>query len=334
MTPTAQLTSTRPSFFEVYAAQHLNTALRPAIRFIIDIISLRHPLLRPLSNWADESFTLLLLLIETAQLSQHSSLLSESFYALRRTASPTLSSSPANSILTPPQIALALFLDVVCPHINAKLDAVHSTATGGAAADLFDSNSINAPSIPPEFSGSFPAPNSGTSVNTSSPARVHIPHWVSLLQRLLSSPKQALAAAKALYTYMRTARFRALLLRYYPAVKSLIEACNMLLGMLYLYGYTPYFSLSLLIQRLALRRDSQLDFLRVAISNKLYTPSRLHGLKVATLRLLSLLKTGFLASIFAFRFLQYYYSAEVCNLLHAHFPFPFTFNSVNRSLSL
>lgn len=304
--------SNRPSFFEIYAAQHLNSALRPALRYLLDVLAIRHPRLRPISNWFDECFTSLLVFIDSAQLSQQSALLSESFYGLRRTSSTKFSPSPSLSILSRSQLVLAIFLDAICPYLNSKIEAYHSAVTGGAAAALFQPS----PGLQPAISFSNPNPFSPSGLVESSSARRN-PHqtqsssWASILLQFFSSPRRALSMARALVRYTRSAQFRTYLVRRYSVAKALFDACNTLLNLLYLYGYSRYFCISLLLQRLVLRRDSQLDVLQFTIRDKLILDGGPFSFGRTVQRVLTLLKTGLLASIFAFRFLQFYYAAEV-----------------------
>lgn len=304
--------SNRPSFFEIYAAQHLNTALRPALRYLLDVLAIRHPRLRPVSNWFDECFTALLVFIDSAQLSQQSALLSESFYGLRRTSSTKFSPSPSLSILSRSQLALAIFLDVICPYLNSKIEAYHSAITGGAAAALFQPSPGLQPAIsfsnPNLFSPSAPV---GSSIAHRNSHQTRPSSWASLLLQFFSSPRRALSMARALVRYTRSVQFRTLLVQRYSVAKALFDACNTLLNLLYLYGYSQYFCISLLLQRLVLRRDSQLDILQFTLRDKLSIDGGPFSFGRTVQRVLTLLKTGLLASIFAFRFLQFYYAAEV-----------------------
>lgn len=304
--------SNRPSFFEIYATQHLNSALRPALRYLLDVLAIRHPRLRPVSNWFEECFTALLLFVDSAQLSQQSALLSESFYGLRRTSSPTFSASPSLSILSRSQLALAIFLDVMCPYLRSKIEAYHSAVTGGAAAALFQSSSALQPAISFSEQNSFPfsAPVEN-SPSHQIPHQTRFSSWISLLFQLFSSPARAIAMAGAFSRYLRSTQFRTMLVQRYPLAKSLFDMCNTLLNLLYLYGYSRYFCVSLLLQRLVLRRDSQLDILQFTLKDKLSIDGGTLGFGRTVQRVLTLLKTGLLASIFAFRFLQFYYAAEV-----------------------
>ncbi|CAM9976113.1 unnamed protein product [Ectocarpus sp. 8 AP-2014] len=76
--------SSLPSFFEMFMTQQVEQSLKPAARHAHSALALRWPSLHRLSPWFDEAFLGLSLLVEAKFLSNHSSLLSESFYGLRR----------------------------------------------------------------------------------------------------------------------------------------------------------------------------------------------------------------------------------------------------------
>lgn len=247
----------RPSFFEVYASQNLNSAILPAVRFVVEVLSLRNTRLRPLLTWIDEVFTGVLLAVEAAQLHHHSALVSESLYALRR-------SSPRGRPLPRLRVLASLLLDVVVPYLKAKLDQYHSSSTAGAAADLFVRDE---------------APPTDTQPR---------PIRTSLMSTI-----------------------RTQFLRNYPLIFSSVTLTNTLFNVLYLYGYSDYFSLSLALQRLVLRRDITLESLQISdFMNSVSSPSSL-SLRASVRFVLRLLKTSFIASILAFRFLQFFYAAEV-----------------------
>lgn len=281
--------SGRPSFFEVYAAQHLNGTLRPAVRFALDVLAVRHRRLRFFANWSDELFSLIMLLLESVQLRRYSCLLSESFFGLRRTSSLNFAPvSPQRERLSRIQIGLALLFDVVFSYARAKADASHSSLTGGAAAPLFEDDQMSINHEPHAVRDSFSVPRR------------------QALVRLIRS------------TFTRIRRLRredivSSFVKLYPKLRSTVDGCNILLNLLYLYGHSRFFSLSLLLQRLCLRRGSHQDVMNLTLSNRLRRPSfRSDTLTALADGFLNILRTTFIASIFAFRFLQYYYATEVC----------------------
>lgn len=310
--------STRPSFFEVYAAQHLSAALRPAVRFVFDVFSVRNPRLIPLATHSDEIFTALLLVLETSQLRRDSALLAESFYSLRRTVFASFHAQAAEQPLATRHVVLSLVFSVLIPHIAVKCQQWYSDQTGGAAAAFFPDG---IPQVPAESLAVHPSLQLSTANVTPNPqtqSRLN-----RLLIRLFQSPKRLMNLFNALRHYTTTPAFRSLAMKWYPRVCAFFETINMLFNVAYMYGHTRYFSLSLALQGLVLRRSGPIDLLHLTTS-KMYSATQYSSplyrfLSAASERLLMLLKSGFIASIFAFRFLQYYYAAEVCYAKHIYF---------------
>lgn len=309
----------RPSFFEVYAASHLSSALRPALRYVLEILSVRQPALVSFAARSDDIFTALLLVFETSQLHKESALLAESFYSLRRATSVSLKEPTASrSSLSAQQIITSIVFSVVAPHVKTLLDNWYSNATGGAAAELFTEG------LPP---GMMISSSEGTNFDNESQSsltevRSRASHLPRLLVKVLTEMKQVL---RALWRIMTGPTNRRLALKWYPRLSALLEGVDLLFNLLYLFGRTKYFSLSLAAQGLVLRRASTAELLRSASrSTSFFPPGERHVdlarvVSAASERLLSVFKTSFFAGIFLFRFLQYYYAAEVrqslwCNL--------------------
>lgn len=297
----------RPGFFEVYAANHLSSALRPALRFALEVLSVRHPFLIRIANRSDEIFTALLLLLETSQLQKESALLAESFYSLRRSTNRNF--RPNNPFEVPLQrkhTVLSILFGVVLPYAKAKLDAWHSDATGGAAASLFVSNAgeranpIIIHRIRPPIS------NLRESGRSSSRASVDF-NPVRYFARFMRSIKE----------YLSSERFRTLVLRWYPRVSTCCESTNLIFHILYLFGRTRFFSLALVLQGLVLRRTSPVEELRSMSRKTSFFTEGSRRIQLSQFisalseRIITVFRTSFFLGIFAFRFLQYYYAAEV-----------------------
>ncbi|XP_002521990.2 peroxisome biogenesis protein 12 [Ricinus communis] len=75
---------TRPTFFEMAAAQQLPTSLRAALTYSIGVLALRRPLLHKVLDYEDEFFALFMLVLETHSLRTTDASFSESLYGLRR----------------------------------------------------------------------------------------------------------------------------------------------------------------------------------------------------------------------------------------------------------
>ncbi|KAJ6951616.1 peroxisome assembly protein 12 [Populus alba x Populus x berolinensis] len=75
---------TRPTFFEMAAAQQLPASLRAALTYSIGVLALRRPFLHKVLDHEDEFFSLLMLVLETHSLRTTDASFSESLYGLRR----------------------------------------------------------------------------------------------------------------------------------------------------------------------------------------------------------------------------------------------------------
>lgn len=298
----------RPGFFEVYAANHLSTALRPALRFALDVLSVRHPFLIRIAARSDEIFTAVLLLLETSQLRKESALLAESFYSLRR--SKNLSFRPNELIETPlqgKQVFLSILFGVILPHTKTKLDSWYSDATGGAAAALFVSDE-------PQVSHSVTTSQDSRQMSDNSSAvRLHLD------SSLVFNPVRTFARLiRAMKHFLSSPAFLRMVLRWYPRISTCCEGTNLLFNILYLFRHTRYFTLALALQGLVLRRATPTETMK---SSSRSTPFFTEGnrsfnltqvLSATSERVLAVFKMSFFMGIFAFRFLQYYYAAEVC----------------------
>eukprot|EP00177_Eucheuma_denticulatum_P000741 GFKZ01001327.1.p1 GENE.GFKZ01001327.1~~GFKZ01001327.1.p1 ORF type:complete len:398 (+),score=29.15 GFKZ01001327.1:211-1404(+) len=299
----------KPSFFEAYASAHLSSALRPAFRFVLEVLSVRHPALIRISARADDIFTGLLLVLETSQLRTDAALLAESFYSLRRTAATSVKKHGSTpEPLSGRQILLSVAMAVLVPHFRATLDTWHSSATGGAAAELF------AEGYAPGLAAAARAtdePHVAEQTARSCPS--HMIRISDVFGIVLSEMKRLLRALRRVFS---SPSARVLALTWYPRVSALFESTDLAFNLLYLFGHTRFFSLSLAIQRLILRRSNASEMMQSSKGNTSFFPpgeSRIDLPRIVAAtseRVLMVCKASFFAGIFAFRFLQYYYAAE------------------------
>ncbi|CAI9759866.1 unnamed protein product [Fraxinus pennsylvanica] len=75
---------TRPTFFEMSAAQQLPSSLRAALTYSLGVLALRRPFIHKILDYEDEFFALLMLLLETHSLRTTDASFAESLYGLRR----------------------------------------------------------------------------------------------------------------------------------------------------------------------------------------------------------------------------------------------------------
>ncbi|KAF2069560.1 hypothetical protein CYY_009116 [Polysphondylium violaceum] len=74
----------RPSFFEMFAQFQMMPSFKPALKYIFNVLSQRHPKLRYVVKYYDEAFYSMLLLLEYHYLKYYESSFSENFYNLKR----------------------------------------------------------------------------------------------------------------------------------------------------------------------------------------------------------------------------------------------------------
>lgn len=314
--------SARPSFFEVYAAEQLNSTLRPAFRYVLEVLSLRNPSLVKLASWSDEIFSGLLLVLESSQLRRDSALLSESFYSLRRSTRKSFESKTIDLPLSTHHVLGSILYAIIIPHIRTKLDAWYATRTGGAAAAMLqDTQNTRHPTYSSQVS-------STSSQNRSRPRALRLALDTPILSKkrlrtavliLIRLPQIATSLCRRLVRYLKSEAFSRLLMFYYPMIRAVTDGINMMFGVLYLYGHSRYYNLSLALQGLILRRVNDTDLLDFSsiLSNSSSDASNNASDLITNIlgRIVSVLRIAFFTSIFGFRFLQYYYAAEVCQSL-------------------
>lgn len=267
----------RPHFFELYASERLTSTLRPALRYALELLSVRHPSLLPYASCSDLIFTSLALILDATHLSVHSGTISESFYGLRRARSFSPSAAPP---LRQRSIAAALALSVLLDHAKLKLDAAYTARSSGSAAAR---RPLPAASASAESAGAVAAAR-----------RVRSLSDLAAVIRLLAARW----------------RLRELFVKFYPAFNALYEGSGLLFNIAYLLAGTRYFSPSLMLQGLVIRRLTARELAdadRPAAARGAVRPGPLAaGVGVA----LAGAKHLFVTGVFAFRFLEYYIAAE------------------------
>ncbi|CAM8979714.1 unnamed protein product [Rhodiola kirilowii] len=128
---------TRPTFFEMAAAQQLPASLRAALTYSIGVLALRRPLLHKVLDYEDEFFALLMLVLETHSLRTTDASFAESLYGLRRRGvkfklkkDTNIVSEPNDAIqlsgLRRRQKVLSVAFLVVLPYFKSKLHSVYN----------------------------------------------------------------------------------------------------------------------------------------------------------------------------------------------------------------
>lgn len=301
----------RPSFFENYAAANLTSSLRPAFRYVFDVLSARHPRLISIALHSDDIFTAILFILETSQLQTDSALLSESFYALRRSSTTSFTRSEISSNgLSRKQVLMSVITNVLLPHLKTITDRWYEENTAGAAAELFVDGWTpqNIAQHANERNTVQPSTNSSHDSNPTI-----LSHIRKVLIKYIQTMRRFFRQVHSLCTGPKARRFA---LKWYPRLAFGLEATDVLFNLLYLFEHTPYFSVALAVQGLVLRRANGIEMRHARRGTNSMLPSRLRHVKLLRFlssifeRVLTGLKLGFFGAILFFRFLQYYYTAE------------------------
>ncbi|KAJ8452424.1 hypothetical protein Cgig2_000013 [Carnegiea gigantea] len=127
---------TRPTFFEMAAAQQLPASLRAAITYSLGVMALRRPILHKVLDYEDEFFALLMLVLEAHSMRTTDASFSESLYGLRRRAVKTRLKKDAlhgnttdgiqHSGLEKHQKVLSVVFLVVLPYFKSKLHSIYT----------------------------------------------------------------------------------------------------------------------------------------------------------------------------------------------------------------
>lgn len=307
--------STRPSFFEAYATEQLSKSLRPAFRYVLEVLSIRNPRLLRLSVWADEIFCALLIILESSQLKRDAALLSESFYSLRRSTKLSFQSEFMDKPLSRNHIMTSIIFSVLIPHVRAKLDDWYRARTGGAAAAILG-ELRGSESVQMQRGSRLATRAVSRRARTGYEQRTRITRFAAaLLSRLSFSPRAIVRFVRFALDYVKSEQFQQRFAAYYPKLVAMADGLNMVFNILYLYGNCKYYSVSLAMQGLILRRVSTTDLLQLRSvfdgSSRDDTGGVSVFLSSMSRKLLGVLRVAFFGCIFSFRFIQYYYAAEV-----------------------
>ncbi|KAE8684218.1 Peroxisome bioproteinsis protein 12 [Hibiscus syriacus] len=127
---------TRPTFFEMAAAQQLPASLRAALTYSIGVLALRRPILHKVLDYEDEFYALLMLVLETHSLRTTDASFAESLYGLRRRAAKIkikqadirskTSDGIQHSSLEKRQRVLSVVFLVVLPYLKLKLHSIYN----------------------------------------------------------------------------------------------------------------------------------------------------------------------------------------------------------------
>uniref|UniRef100_A0A1D1YUU7 Peroxisome biogenesis protein 12 n=1 Tax=Anthurium amnicola TaxID=1678845 RepID=A0A1D1YUU7_9ARAE len=125
----------RPTFFEMAAAQQLPDSLRAALAYSLGVFALRRPFVHKILDYEDEFFGLLMLVLETHSLRTTDASFSESLYGLRRRTVNIASSKDKQKMdskqlqlpgLRKRQKVLSVAFLVVLPYLKSKLQSIYN----------------------------------------------------------------------------------------------------------------------------------------------------------------------------------------------------------------
>lgn len=270
----------RPTFFELYAAEQLSGALQPALRFTLEVLSVRHPALTRLAEHADEAFAAISLAFELTSLRRDSATLAEAFCSLRR--APTFKGAASRAPLRPRHVLTSIIWSVLLPYIRRKMEDRYMAERARA--------------------------------RSSAPQRPRLQRRVSFREDG-NALSRTTRAYNALYPRLLRAHDIAcrLLVRLYPAFNAAADGAQLLGKLLYLLESSHYFTPALAAQGLVLRRLSAAELHGLAGPSSGASRSVLQRIMGAGDTAVTAVKYAIFAALVAFRFLEYYHAAEVCS---------------------
>ncbi|CAL5210329.1 unnamed protein product [Lathyrus oleraceus] len=286
----------RPTFFEMAAADQLPRSLRAALTYSIGVLALRTPFLHKLLDYEDESFSLLMLVLEAHSLRTTDASFSESLYGLRRRPvniklnnDSDAAATTTTSQLRRRQKLVSLVFLVVLPYLKSKLHSIY---------------------------------------NKEREARIQASLWgdenesYDFEQNSLVSTSTL--DARASVTTRITKRFQKIVGICYPLLHAGTEGFQFAYQMLYLLDATGYYSLALHALGIHVCRasgqelmdaSSRISKIRSRERERLRGPQWVKTLQGAllscTYTVLDYAQTGLIAAVFFFKMMEWWYqSAE------------------------
>lgn len=289
----------RPTFFEMAAAQQLPASLRAALLYSLGVLAQRRPILHKVLDHSDEAFGLLMLVLEAHSLRTTDASFAESLYGLRRRP-VGISLNPKNQdtekvFLTRRQRILSLLFLVGLPYLKSKIQAVYDAQRGSMLhAVLWGRGDVDQVD-----GGTFGMEMETTEI-------VSVSEENGSLGR---SFRQNLKAA---------------LVKIYPWIHATHEGLSFAYQLLYLLDATSFYTPALQIMGLQVCRasgqelmdaSSQISERRNREFERLRGPRLAQALQRVALKTiyntLDFAQTGLIASVFLFKMMEWWYqSAE------------------------
>ncbi|XP_013584590.1 PREDICTED: peroxisome biogenesis protein 12 [Brassica oleracea var. oleracea] len=117
---------TRPTFFEMAAAQQLPSSLRAALTYSLGVFALRRSFLHRILDYEDEFFAALMLVLEGHSLRTTDASFAESLYGLKRKSVRLRLRLSKGSGLEKRQRILSVVFLVVLPYFKSKLHGIYN----------------------------------------------------------------------------------------------------------------------------------------------------------------------------------------------------------------
>lgn len=274
----------RPTYFEMAAAQQLPASLRAAVLYALGVLAQRRPILHRVLDHSDEALALLMLVLEAHSLRSTDASFAESLYGLRRRPVKVATQGPGKVLLTRRQRGLSLLFLVGLPYLKSKIQAVyeahrgrmlHSALWARQGPDMGDGDMMG-----DETASTFPEQESRS--------------WMHKL--------------------------RAALIRIYPWIHATHEGLSFAYQLLYLLDATGFYTPALQIMGLQVCRasgqelmdaTSRIEERRNREFERLRGPPLVQAFQRAALRTvyntLDYAQTGLIASVFLFKMMEWWY---------------------------
>ncbi|KAK9463890.1 Pex12 amino terminal region-domain-containing protein [Lipomyces oligophaga] len=286
----------RPSLFELVSASQLDALLGPSLRYVLARLASRYPryLLRLVLNF-DELYALLAAAIELRCLKAWNASFTESFYDLARrrvlaadhvvvAASAGSASTQLRvdqlSALRDKEIYASLFSLVGIPYLTEKFDRYYESLH---ARSLFRSQTR---------AQRFEETDSGA------------PSYKQKMSQILALAKRIKVRLES-YFYS-----------YYPSMRFSASAISLILSLFYLFGQSPYHSLSDFLIGIRFTRQQRPDSFipnssRSVTNTSTLSRSPLGKIKLAALRGTDAILGGMLpTAVFALKLLEWWHASD------------------------
>ncbi|KAL9379239.1 hypothetical protein Peur_027721 [Populus x canadensis] len=296
---------TRPTFFEMAAAQQLPASLRAALTYSIGVMALRRPFLHKVLDCEDEFFSLLMLVLETHSLRTTDASFSESLYGLRRRAvkirvkkedgRPKSGDGIQHSGLEKHQRILSVVFLVVLPYFKSKLHSLYNKEREARLQASLWGNGDEAVEDAEYFSGGDASLVSGETLDAEATIRARL-----------------------------TKKIQKIVFSCYPWLHASSEGMSFAYQLLYLLDATGFYSFGLHALGIHVCRatgqelmdtSSRISKIRSNERDRLRGPPWLKTLQGALLScaytMLDYAQTGLIAAVFIFKMMEWWYqSAE------------------------